>query len=402
MIKKIIFFCRIVMREIETFLGKSRKVVLFFYRNAGVISQRLKKFGIIHTYNFIWANILVRELEIGFLDSWFRFFPKLAPYPRFIEVEITTRCNLKCIICERSYWDEEEREMAFEQFKGIIRQFPRLKWIDLTGAGSIFLHKDIIKILELLHRRGIFISFTDTFLCLNEDILRKIVELGVGRIFVSMDGATKETYEAIKRNSDFEKVVRNIRKLTELKKTARVSYPQLCFRYIVIKDNVSEIPDFIKLVHDLDPSTAKIEFAGLLSFKEIERLNAEVPEEIAEEAYRIADDLGIHIHFAHCLKKMPITQCAAWSEPYIMVDGSVITCCALLISNRRDFLRKASYGNIFVTPFRQIWRSGRYKRIRSAIPKSKGSLPLLCHNCRVFDTLGREKEAKSEDEQGLS
>ena len=65
-----------------------------------------------------------------------------------MEIEVTTRCNLKCIICEHTYWDEPNRDMSFEQFKGIVDQFPKLKWIGLTGIGESFINKDFMKMLR--------------------------------------------------------------------------------------------------------------------------------------------------------------------------------------------------------------------------------------------------------------
>ena len=41
------------------------------------------------------------------------------------------------------------------------------------------------------------------------------------------------------------------------------------------------------------------------------------------------------------------TCCMAWMEPYIFMEGYISQCCAVFISNNRDFIRKYSLGNVF-------------------------------------------------------
>ncbi|MFQ6118808.1 MAG: hypothetical protein ACE5KE_02860, partial [Methanosarcinales archaeon] len=88
------------------------------------------KFKLLYNYFWMyfweWSNIFPRI----FLK---KLFPWTVPYPPSIEIEPTTRCNLRCTICEHTYWNEKGRDMSFKEFKGIVDQFPRLKWIGLTG-----------------------------------------------------------------------------------------------------------------------------------------------------------------------------------------------------------------------------------------------------------------------------
>ena len=37
---------------------------------------------------------------------------KLNPYPPYIEVETSTKCNLRCVQCENTYWQEPPQDLT--------------------------------------------------------------------------------------------------------------------------------------------------------------------------------------------------------------------------------------------------------------------------------------------------
>jgi MoaA/NifB/PqqE/SkfB family radical SAM enzyme len=338
------------------------------------------------------------------LEPLFKVFSKLAPkfafYPFVVEVEITNKCNKKCIICEHTYWNEPNRDLKFEEFNTIVAQFPQLKWVNLTGEGDSFLNKDYLKMIEYLKAKDIPVFLVDSFDIIDEKIAEELIKMDVDGIWISWDGATKETYEKIKTGCKFEKGLNNIKNLIELKKKINSPIPELCFRYIVTTLNVHEMPKFIELVHSLGDRNflgdgTRVEFAGLLIFDEVKDLFVpEIPREILEATAKKANELNVHITFAHSSKSgLPSLECCrGWSEPYIMMGGYVMPCCAVLQNNNRDFLRKYSFGNTLETPFKEIWYSERYKKFRKMIPNKKEKVFILCRGCRAYNTTEREKK----------
>jgi len=357
----------------------------------------LKRKKVTAAFKFILAKLFVREEGGALLDPFFRLFPRLAPHPWCVEVEVTTRCDKKCIICEHTYWNEKSMDLSFDDFKKIVHQFPNLIWFNPTGEGSAFLNKDFPKMLRYLKSKSIFIFMNDHFDMLNEDLIREIMEIGVDRIEVSMDGATKETYEKIKRRCDFNKVIDNLKTLFRLKREMNWPFPEICFHYIITTLNVHEMPQFVELIHSLGDGNSLgpgsyINFSGLLEFEEIKDLVTEVPTEIMKSVEKKAKELNISVMWTHPSHqvKPPITKCVAWSEPYVMMGGHVVSCCGVLMSNRRPFLREHSFGNLLQTSFKDIWCSQNYRKFREMVPKPEGEIPALCKDCRVFDTNCRE------------
>lgn len=315
----------------------------------------------------------------------------LAPYPSYIEIEVTTRCNIKCIICEHTYWNEESRDMSFESFKKVVDQFPKLKWIGLTGIGESFINKDFMKMLRYVKSKSIYAELYDSFYFIDERIAKELIEMGVDRIFASIDGATKETYEKIRDGSNFERVINNVRNLIRLKKEMNAYYPELDFHYIITKTNIHEIPQYIELVYSLNSENSKIQFTRMIyKFKEVDDLFIEVPKEAVEKAERKALELGVRLGWNANIPqvKPPITQCTAWIMPFIFVTGDVIPCCAGNEANRREFQKKYSLGNIFKKSFKEIWNGEKYREFRRMI--SKGEVPMQCKNCCIFDMGGRK------------
>lgn len=381
------------------------RVILAYQRT---VRYLLKKRGIRAAYNFIFIKLFVKEgegslgLVYHLMEPFFTLFPqlraKLTPYPFNIEIEITNRCNKRCIICEHTYWKEPNKDLSFENFKKIVDQFPKLKWVNLTGEGDAFLNRDYLDMIRYLKAKDIPVFLVDSFDLITEDLAAELIKIGVDGIWISMDAATKETYEKIKVGCNFERSLNNIKKLIELKKQMESPIPELCFRFIVTSLNVHEMPQFIELIHSLGGRDSlgdgsRIEFAGLLVFDEVRHLFIpEIPGEILKATMKKAREMDVYVTFAHANENRlsPLECCMAWMEPYIMMGGYVMPCCAVLQNNSRDFLKKHALGNILKEPFREIWYSERYKKFRNIIPKAKDKVPILCKNCRAYNTTDRE------------
>lgn len=365
----------------------------------------LRKRGLRATLNFLYVKLFVPTGEGAGAGAFFligpliKKIPSLAPLPRYVEFEMTTVCNKKCLICEHTYWDEPSVHLTFDKFKYIADQIP-LKWVNLTGEGDAFLNKDFIKIIGYLKKRDVCVYFVDSFDFIDEENSRRIIELGVDGIYTSFDAATKETFEKIKAGCSFERSVNNMKRFVQLKKEMKSPIPDQCFRFVITNLNYKEIPQFIDLLHSIGSPRelgdgVRVEYAGLLEFPEIMKYKLDkVPEDIIQKTIRKSKESGIPAYFAHSEDKRhpPIDHCIAWMEPYIMIGGYVQPCCAVLMSNKRDYLREHALGNVYETPFKDIWYSERYKRFRDLINKPKGKVPLLCLDCRAYNTKERENK----------
>ena len=370
-------------------MSSIRRYISEIRNNSQALKYMIKHGDFKSVFPHIWARLFVQNVGPGLIHPLYRKFPQLAPYPREIEVEVTTRCHLKCIHCERTYWNEEIRDLSLGEFRYIVDQFPHLKWINATGEGSSFLNKDYIAMLSYVKSKGIFVKFVESFTALKTSEMKALINLGINRIVVSMEGATKETYESIRIGASFQRVIGNLKKFDELKKQMGSPLPELSFRYVLMANNYQELPNFIRLIGKLGVGQT-INIVGTLDYKNIERLSIRSNKAYLKELEKIAERNEIYIPLGATIRRPPITRCTAWVQPYIMMGGYVMPCCGVLMSNRRNFLRNNALGNIFERPFREIWNSPEYVKFRRAVPRKEGALHPLCVGCRSFDTLGRE------------
>lgn len=368
----------------------------------------LRKRGIRSFLNFIYTKTVVPtgegsgEFIYYFVGGLVRKFPTLAPYPSYVEIEITTVCNKKCIFCEHTHWDEKQESLTLDQFKSIVDQFPSLRWINLTGEGDPFLNKDFIRMLEYVKKKQVTTFFGDSFDMITPEVSKKLVDIGIDGIYISMDAATKETYEKIKVGCDFDRSVGNIKSLIEYKKEQKSPIPELCFRYVMTTLNYMESPDFIKLVRDFGTwkelgDGSRIHFIGLLSFPQIKQYHIpELPQDVHKSLIDKRNEIkdGADVVFTHTEpSKFPsINRCLAWMEPYIMIGGYALPCCAIMMANKRDHLRRYCFGNVYEKSFKELWNSERYKKFRQTVNSPNSPVPLLCRGCRAYDTEEREKK----------
>jgi MoaA/NifB/PqqE/SkfB family radical SAM enzyme len=219
------------------------------------------------------------------------------------------------------------------------------------------------------------------------------VELGVDRVWISVDAATKETYEKIRVGANFDRVVENVKRFVEIKKKLASPFPEIGFRYVFTRDNYHEMQRFLELVSSFDDD-CDVDFAGLLEFENTADLLHEPSDDFIRSLCEYAAKAGIELTYGHpqreTQKMMPMRNCLSWTEPYIMMGGFVVSCCSVLMSNRRPFLRANAFGNIFEKPFKDIWRSDRYRKFRRMVPKNRGEVPIFCKGCRGVNTLKRE------------
>jgi len=369
-----------------------------FIKDADMIWYLIKKGNYKKLRNFIWTRLRVRDMWGVLFDPIFQTFPFLAPYPKEIEVEVTTRCHLRCIICEHTYWKDpayKKQDLTSSEFKHICDQFPDLRFINVTGEGTCFLNKEFFEILEYLQLRGVYTLFVDSFDIFDEEKARQVIELGVERIEVSLDAATKETYEKIRVGASWDRVISNLKKFRSIKKELKTPFPFIYFRYVINKFNIHEMVHFLDLINELDMNLGKrkyIEFTGLLSFDEIKELDVEeIPPDLIERLHNKAKELNINMSWCHSKNVfLDMKKCAKWLQPYIMIGGDVILDCALLMANNRAYLKETRLGNVFEEDFHKIWNSERYKKIRASVNRDKGPISILCKDCRGYDTSKRQ------------
>lgn len=357
-------------------------------------------------YNHIFTTYFVRGEDCGkgVLDPLWKL-TGWAPFLWDLEMETTTACYLKCIHCEHTYWKDKSylnQHLKLETLRKVLDSCPNLKWINLTGEGTSILNPEFNEIVEEVKRRGIYLDFSHDFVKLPSETAMRWIKAGVDRIYWSFDACSKETYEKIRVGATLQETVFHVRDFVNLKRALKSPLPEICFRYSFFKDNIQEvkfIPSFLRIIvgdvkdYGDEPS---INIVALLEFEETKDWAVEIDPGVVDEVNKECKDLGFKVYWSHKThieeQKPPLDYCTFWSEPYIMITGHVVPCCAVLMSNNRPELEKLSFGNINEQSLRDIWFSEKYRDFRKQVVDKRRSTPKVCQGCRVFNTKEREYE----------
>ncbi len=347
-----------------------------------IVGNHLREHGMKEAYNYAVFRYLFSQhspLVSHIINT-------MALWPPYIEVEVTTRCNLKCVMCERTYWHEPSLDMSYDQFVSIVRQFPRLSWIGLTGIGESFLNKDFMRIVQYVKDRKIIVELFDTFYFWDKERSRQLITMGVNRVLPSFDAATAATYNKIRVNSDFERVVKNIRDFFAVKRELGKKLPEVCFHFIVSRDNIHEMLIYIDLVRDIvRDDEVSIQYTEVLhGFPEIRDRLVTIPDELIQQAEARGRQQRIKILWNRnvCADRPNFSQCTLWTMPFIFVTGHVIPCCGGNEANRREYQKQHSMGNVFEQDFRLIWHGEQYTALRRMLLQNR--IPAACVGCPSF------------------
>ncbi len=170
--------------------------------------------------------------------------------PEAINIEVTAACDARCIHCPRDRMDRPSRAIPFPLFKRIIDEAAELKVPELrpNGYGELLVLKDLERYLEYVRskRHDFKIAINTNGNRMSEDKIDLFIKTRVTSINVSIDGATKETAEAVRVGLDFDQIEGNIRRLLETRRRLGVRWPKVRVSMILIDRNRHEADQFLQ------------------------------------------------------------------------------------------------------------------------------------------------------------
>src|SRR5579872_4278050 len=115
--------------------------------------------------------------------------------PRELYVEVTNRCNSLCVTCPLTFEpQEQEHYLTFEEFTGLVDQFPDLHRVVLQGIGEPLMNRDLARMIRHLKDHGVYVVFNTNAILLYPRRQVELVDSGLDELRVSCDSSTPETY----------------------------------------------------------------------------------------------------------------------------------------------------------------------------------------------------------------
>ena len=230
------------------------------------------------------------------------------PRPLNVILDLTARCNLKCVMCYFAATDRlafapfdrsisEDGNLPVEVFERIAADlFPRAWRVALACAAEPMIHPRFREILAIAGRFGVpDLWFPTNLLALTPATAAAIVENRVTVVAASIDGFTKETYEKIRVPAKWERLLACLDVLAAARREHRSKTPRLRIIFTWMKSNRRELallPEFAAAhgaseidVRFVSPTEGVDVRPELLSDEDPAALNAELAS-AAHEAVR--------------------------------------------------------------------------------------------------------------------
>ena len=115
------------------------------------------------------------------------------------------------------------------------------------GFGEPFAHPDLLAMLAEAKAAGCPVELITNGTMLDEATRRELVRIGLDRLWVSIDGATPESYADVRLWDALPGVIEDLAALRDLRLASRSAGPRLGIAFVAMKRNIADLPEVIRL-----------------------------------------------------------------------------------------------------------------------------------------------------------
>lgn len=289
--------------------------------------------------------------------------------PVFVSVEPANVCQLRCPECPMGQHSRKPSAVSRQPFMSLDVWHRVLAEIRETAftvqfyfQGEPLLNKDLPQMIHEAHEAGLYTIVSTNAQAMTKEMAEELVNAGLDRIIVSMDGLTEESYNAYRIGGSLEKTKEALHYLREAKSQqprARVMIELQCLR---LKSNEHEWSQFEKQYEDFGADRLVFKTAQLYDFQDGHPL---MPTNPKYSRYVQGADGKYH------RRKLSKGCLRVWSGCVITTTGEVLPCCY-------DKAHAHEYGNIMNAPMKELFANERAMTFRRAAILQT---PQICQEC---------------------
>ncbi|MGV8146288.1 MAG: radical SAM/SPASM domain-containing protein [Alkaliphilus sp.] len=111
--------------------------------------------------------------------------------PKVINIELTTRCPIKCPQCYKE--EREDQALDYVKIRKTIEEVSHLGTDKiLLSGGEPLLYKKLLEVINLVHNHKMQVMLSTSGINLTEVFLMKMKKAGLSVLFVSLNGSTED------------------------------------------------------------------------------------------------------------------------------------------------------------------------------------------------------------------
>lgn len=269
--------------------------------------------------------------------------------PYRIIIEITNACNLRCKMCARLKMNRPVTHMSRKMFEDIIMENKdRLEFVSLNGLGEPLLHPELFEYIKYCRTNRIKTGISTNCTMLTEEASENLLKNGPDLTILAIDGASKESYEKVRSGAKFDEVVKNVKRLLEMKARMKKNRTYIVLQCIVMPETKEEIKSFYRL------------FEGY-----------------KYDAIRMRQLTHTGQFIGNNYKNKPVSCYWLWNEPMVFSDGTVVPCC-------QDVNGELRLGSVQEKGIADLWNGDAIRTIRNKHSAGKRNEVPICSKCNMY------------------
>ena len=336
-----------------------------------------------------------------------------------VYVEVTNKCNLSCTTCMRNVWEVDYGRMSDEVFERILSGLDgctEKPEIFIGGYGEPLSHPRLLYLVEQAKGRGHRVSLITNGILLKEDVARKLIDLRLDMLWVSLDGASAECYADVRVGDMLPIVLKNLACLRSMKYqefglSLWSGYPKLGIAFVAMRRNIHDLGEVIRLgsrlgasefsisnvlAHDAELLEENLYMRALdmVAGQEI-RPTVHLPlMDIQPQTLKAMGEVMMDLHpleLTGSFLNRNMDQCPFVERGSTAVrwDGRVSPCLPLLythqhyLGNRERTSREYFVGNVSEQDLGTIWNDQKYRELRKRLQDFDFSPCTFCNSCEM-------------------
>ena len=335
-----------------------------------------------------------------------------------VYIEPTNCCNLDCRACIRNTWDEPMGKMSSKTFQNILKglqSFSFLPSVFFGGFGEPLSHPNIIRMITETKALGGSVEMITNGTLLTREMSHRLIESGLDMLWISVDGATPESYADVRLGAALPEVVNNLKSFREERWDLQKTEPNLGFVFVAMKRNIHDLPAVMRmgfylgvrkfLVTNVLPYSKKMSreilyglsvttgtIRGLLKNANLALPRMDLNDLTREALYwairsgQTTSYAGVHLH-----EGVDFCPFIEGGSTVITWEGNLSPCMALLrdhtsyFNERERFSRKYIVGNVLDRNLKDLWQAPEYVSFRERVQTFDFSFCTLCGGCELAD-----------------